>query len=435
MSSKRKDSHPARASSSALLTKVVKPPSNNDKSENEDITENKKDDGENNTSTTTWAGYSNGSGPGVTGHLAGLLGQNGTSSSPALSSDQTPENSCPDDASSNGAKDDDDDEDDDDDKLDGITCGDPEKLKAFNMFVRLFVDENLDRHVPISKQPKEKIQAIIDSCTRQFPEYASRARKRIRTYLKSCRRTKRSREQAGLDGANARPTPPHLTSVQAEQLLARACENESENAKRMRMGLEPISQPMPMFTSAPSIVDVLASSGPHASSATSMAASLFPNMSSVTTEANKPTPVMKTEYKPEQLASLLQAAASQNSSSTTLTSVLTSSNPQQQPLTVTPASGGFPNLNGTSMYRQSFGQSNGNATFPPTAALLQNQSPTLQNGPTMDSLKKQPLLNHKLNATEIGAVRQLVTGYRESAAFLLRSADELEHLLQIQPKL
>ena len=56
-------------------------------------------------------------------------------------------------------------------------------------------------------------------------------------------------------------------------------------------------------------------------------------------------------------------------------------------------------------------------------------------GPSMDSLKKQPLLNHKLNATEIGAVRQLVTGYRESAAFLLRSADELEHLLQIQPKL
>ena len=56
-------------------------------------------------------------------------------------------------------------------------------------------------------------------------------------------------------------------------------------------------------------------------------------------------------------------------------------------------------------------------------------------GPTTDVLRKQPLLNHKLNATEITAVRQLVTGYRESAAFLLRSADELEHLLQIQPKL
>lgn len=46
--------------------------------------------------------------------------------------------------------------------------------------------------VPISKQPKEKIQAIIDSCRRQFPEYQERARKRIRTYLKSCRRMKRS---------------------------------------------------------------------------------------------------------------------------------------------------------------------------------------------------------------------------------------------------
>lgn len=65
------------------------------------------------------------------------------------------------------------------------------------MFVRLFVDENLDRMVPISKQPKEKIQAIIDSCTRQFPEFGERARKRIRTYLKSCRRTKRTRDQTG----------------------------------------------------------------------------------------------------------------------------------------------------------------------------------------------------------------------------------------------
>lgn len=62
------------------------------------------------------------------------------------------------------------------------------------MFVRLFVDENLDRMVPISKQPKEKIQAIIDSCTRQFPEFAERARKRIRTYLKSCRRNKKVRD-------------------------------------------------------------------------------------------------------------------------------------------------------------------------------------------------------------------------------------------------
>ena len=81
--------------------------------------------------------------------------------------------------------------------------------------------------------------------------------------------------------------------------------------------------------------------------------------------------------------------------------------------------------------------------------------------------KRSALLSHKLNGTEITAVRQLITGgetpsffiildilhrldistpnshdiiitmpgYRESAAFLLRSADELENLLQLQPKL
>lgn len=62
------------------------------------------------------------------------------------------------------------------------------------MFVRLFVDENLDRMIPISKQPKEKIQAIIDSCSRQFPDFSDRSRKRIRTYLKSCRRNKKTRD-------------------------------------------------------------------------------------------------------------------------------------------------------------------------------------------------------------------------------------------------
>lgn len=67
-------------------------------------------------------------------------------------------------------------------------------LFALQMFVRLFVDENLDRIIPISKQPKEKIQAIIDSCARQFPEFSDRSRKRIRTYLKSCRRNKKTRD-------------------------------------------------------------------------------------------------------------------------------------------------------------------------------------------------------------------------------------------------
>lgn len=95
---------------------------------------------------------------------------------------------------------------------------------------------------------------------RQFPEFGERARKRIRTYLKSCRRHKRPRDSsgsvsdapatasglllAGSSGSN-RPMPPHLTSAAAEQILAQACENENQNAKRLRLGLEPISQPMP----------------------------------------------------------------------------------------------------------------------------------------------------------------------------------------------
>lgn len=114
-------------------------------------------------------------------------------------------------------------------------------------------DENLDRMIPISKQPKEKIQAIIDSCTRQFPEFSERARKRIRTYLKSCRRNKKTRE--GWE-TTSRPTPAHLTSVQAEQLLAIACENESMNAKRMRIGLDPISQSAPQVVSTVRIFSI-----------------------------------------------------------------------------------------------------------------------------------------------------------------------------------
>jgi hypothetical protein len=67
------------------------------------------------------------------------------------------------------------------------------------LFVRLFVDENLDRIVPISKQPKDKVQAILEACDRQFPEFHDRARKRIRTYLKSCRRMRRCKEGNGIE--------------------------------------------------------------------------------------------------------------------------------------------------------------------------------------------------------------------------------------------
>ncbi|XP_020289339.1 nucleolar protein 4-like isoform X2 [Pseudomyrmex gracilis] len=346
--------------------------------------------------------------------------------------------SAHDETSSSGNKEEDNEDDDDMDVDEGLDPRhhDPERLKAFNMFVRLFVDENLDRIVPISKQPKEKIQAIIDSCTRQFPEFAERARKRIRTYLKSCRRNKRGREGAPWDAA--RPTPAHLTSVQAEQILATACENESENAKRMRLGMDPVSQPMPTLPAATQ-TDVR-SSLEHFSST-----------------PVKSLPIKREDTPPASLTSLAPLTSLANLPSSTLSSTPLSLASASKLLTPADnkslmsqativssstvngvASGGAP----TAMYRPNFSQAfqrAGPTTVPPTlsSGLYPTQSFTsglLSNGPTDLSMKNtKPLLSHKLNATEMTAVRQLITGYRESAAFLLRSADELEQLLLQQP--
>uniref|UniRef100_A0ABI7XAR2 Nucleolar protein 4 helical domain-containing protein n=1 Tax=Felis catus TaxID=9685 RepID=A0ABI7XAR2_FELCA len=222
------------------------------------------------------------------------------------------------DLSLNRGDEDEDDHDDHDDsekvnETDGVEA---ERLKAFNMFVRLFVDENLDRMVPISKQPKEKIQAIIDSCRRQFPEYQERARKRIRTYLKSCRRMKRS-------------------------------------------GFE-------MDESAP---------------------------------ADK-------QCKPEAAQATYSTSAVSGS---------------QEVLYI--------NGNGTYSYHSYRGLGGG----------LLNLNDASSSGPTDLSMKRQLATSSgsssssssrpQLSPTEINAVRQLVAGYRESAAFLLRSADELENLI------
>ncbi|KAK1173759.1 nucleolar protein 4-like isoform X1 [Acipenser oxyrinchus oxyrinchus] len=229
-----------------------------------------------------------------------------------------------------------------------------ERLKAFNMFVRLFVDENLDRMVPISKQPKEKIQAIIESCRRQFPEYQERARKRIRTYLKSCRRMKRN------DFDASRPIPSHLTSAAAENILASACESESRNAaKRMRLDK--------------------------------------PQDEAVSTDK---------QYKQEPVQVTFPVSAV-----STAQEVL------------------YINGNGTYSCHSYSGLGGG----------LLNLTEASSSGPT-DLSMKRPLVpssgsssssasRPQLNSTEINAVRQLIAGYRESAAFLLRSADELENLI------
>ncbi|XP_048405733.1 nucleolar protein 4-like b isoform X3 [Stegostoma tigrinum] len=325
--------------------------------------------------------------------------------------------SCPEDLSvSRGGDDDDDDHDDheDSEKINDSEGMDPERLKAFNMFVRLFVDENLDRMVPISKQPKEKIQAIIESCSRQFPEFQERARKRIRTYLKSCRRMKKNgielasrlhassfrqedreegasnffmtavtgsapsstnrkracwrvRRTSGFSSSESRPTPPHLTSAMAENILAAACESESRKAaKRMRL-------------EAYQLQDEPIALDKH------------------TQQTRETVQLAHNTY------SLPAASYSQDQMY----------------------------INGGLNYSyRGYGGIGGGL-----------QTGTLSNGPTDLSMKalasnsassntnNRSIPAAQLSPTEINAVRQLVAGYRESAAFLLRSADELENLI------
>lgn len=308
---------------------------------------------------------------------------------------------------------DDDDDNDDDDKMPAGQDFDPERLKAFNMFVRLFVDENLDRMVPISKQPKDKIQAILEACDRQFPEFHLRSRKRIRTYLKSCRRMRRSKEQNGWEPQQMRPTPPHLTSAAAESLLAQACENESQNAKRMRLGLEP-----------------LPAASMHTNSSTT-------NSQSQTTaqqqqQQSTPAPSPHSQSSSNQTSPQSQQSASQvDRHAHTNNDFLRH---QPPPPTFRPAPEFHPPFftNGNGLFRPGFpGYQHPAHHHPPVLSHGALNPTSVQNGklsPTDLSMKKQSSKS-QLSAGEIATIKQLIGGYRESAAFLYRSADELEQLL------
>ncbi|XP_027738958.1 nucleolar protein 4 isoform X4 [Myiozetetes cayanensis] len=276
---------------------------------------------------------------------------------------------------------DDHDEQEDPEKVNESDGVEAERLKAFNMFVRLFVDENLDRMVPISKQPKEKIQAIIDSCRRQFPEYQERARKRIRTYLKSCRRMKRSGFEM------SRPIPSHLTSAVAESILASACESESRNAaKRMRLDRQ----------------------------------------------QDEAAPADK-QYKQEPA----QVTYSTSAVSSTQEVLYINGNGTYSYHSYRGLGGGLLNLSDASS--SDLQPTSTTATTQHCIPGTTNVQSPSSSGPTDLSMKRQLATSSgsssssssrpQLSPTEINAVRQLVAGYRESAAFLLRSADELENLI------
>ncbi|VDI43091.1 Hypothetical predicted protein [Mytilus galloprovincialis] len=286
------------------------------------------------------------------------------------------------------------------------------------MFVRLFVDENLDRIVPISKQPKDKVQAILEACDRQFPEFHERSRKRIRTYLKSCRRMRRTKEQNGWE-PQLRPTPPHLTSAAAEGLLSSACENESNNAKRMRMGLEPLPASVMNSAKESSTTNQSQTSTPQST----------PSSQKQTTPPPPAPPAVQVAHSRSSPAPQPSATPQAERHSQSNSDFLRH---QPPPPAFRPPpefhSPFFPNGNG--LFRPG---------FPPTYQHPAHHHPTVlshssitansvQNGPTDLSLKKNSAKN-QLSSTEITTIKQLIAGYRESAAFLYRSADELEQLL------
>lgn len=69
-----------------------------------------------------------------------------------------------------------------------------ERARQFNAYVRTLIEQRLDVLIPISHQPRELVQDIITDTNNSFPEFSSCVRKRIRTYLKSYRRSKKMKD-------------------------------------------------------------------------------------------------------------------------------------------------------------------------------------------------------------------------------------------------
>ncbi|XP_009681358.2 nucleolar protein 4 isoform X3 [Struthio camelus] len=194
-------------------------------------------------------------------------------------------------------------------------------------------------------------------------------------------------EAERLKAFNSRPIPSHLTSAVAESILASACESESRNAaKRMRLDRQ----------------------------------------------QDEAAPADK-QYKQEPA----QVTYSTSAVSSTQEVLYINGNGTYSYHSYRGLGSGLLNLNDAS-----------SSDLQPTSttAVTQHcipgttnvQSPS-NSGPTDLSMKRQLATSSgsssstssrpQLSPTEINAVRQLVAGYRESAAFLLRSADELENLI------
>ncbi|XP_072426560.1 nucleolar protein 4-like isoform X3 [Chiloscyllium punctatum] len=177
-------------------------------------------------------------------------------------------------------------------------------------------------------------------------------------------------ESERLKAFNSRPIPSHLTSAVAENILATACESESKNAaKRMRLDLRQQQQEEPVALGKQWTRE--------SAQVTYTAPTVSYSQELMYINGN-------TSYNYHSYGGL--GGGKQNPSS--LPSDGTNSGPADLSVKKSLAShSGSSNIN--------------NSKTPPA----------------------------QLSPTEINAVRQLVAGYRESAAFLLRSADELENLI------
>ncbi|XP_015475709.1 nucleolar protein 4 isoform X2 [Parus major] len=194
-------------------------------------------------------------------------------------------------------------------------------------------------------------------------------------------------EAERLKAFNSRPIPSHLTSAVAESILASACESESRNAaKRMRLDRQ-------QDEAAP---------------------------------ADK-----QCKQEPAQVTYSTSAVSS------TQEVLYINGNGTYSYHSYRGLGGGLLNLNDASSsdVQPTSTTATTQHCIPGTTNV---QSPS-SSGPTDLSMKRQLATSSgsssssssrpQLSPTEINAVRQLVAGYRESAAFLLRSADELENLI------
>lgn len=335
---------------------------------------------------------------------------------------------------------------------------------------------------------------------RQFPEFTERARKRIRTYLKSCRRTRKhkstslctssdtsaAKNEAEVVASSSSSSPLssspnvhsavngasssqlnigsggggggggsgssshksnhnasssngqmvsftssgnsyHMTSSLAEQILATACDNEYQNAKRMRLGLKPL---------AVDYDDVdMSNCFTSASMGTSVGA----------------VSVLKAKNSAHTSSSLLAALCQQQQSD------LCSESKLRSLQCISTNGSGSGSGAGNSHSKRSltcshFLDSRENNALVSTCDARNTESLVNCSGNSVtsvtgiasdfsvcDSIRPQAgntsnqhqhhQAAHSLNPTETAMVKQLISGYRESAAFLLRSADELEQLL------